>query len=97
MHTAELLDEALTQAAQLGYRVRHEWLDGDGGGPCVVRGEKWLFVDLAQPLAEQLECVAGVLRGNSITDLPLSPSLAEHLIPAIAGDEKPLMNANARY
>ena len=61
MHTAELLDEALSLVAQQGYRVRQEWLDGDGGGPCIVRGEKWLFVDLAQPLAEQLECVAGVV------------------------------------
>ena len=96
MHTAELLDEALTQAAQLGYRVRHEWLEGDGGGPCVVRGEKWLFVDLALPLAEQLECVAGVLRGNrNINETCLSSSLAEFL-KADENDQTNLLRSKYR-
>lgn len=85
MHTVELLDEALSLAAQLGYRVRQEWLDGAGGGPCIVRGEKWLFVDLAQPLAEQLECVASVLRGiRSLDELSPSEALGSYLKSAKA-------------
>ena len=81
MHTAELLEEALTQAAQLGYRVRHEWLEGDGG-PCVVRGEKWLFVDLAQSLAEQLESVTAVLRGDlNVDEVQKSSELSSSLQP----------------
>lgn len=92
MHTAELLDEALALAVQLGYRVRQEWLDG-GGGLCVVRGERWLFVDMAQALAEQLACVANVLRGDSrINETEKSPSLAELL----RAEEKPLMHADVR-
>jgi hypothetical protein len=92
MHTAELLDEALALAMQLGYRVRLEWLDG-GGGLCVVRGERWLFVDLSQPLAEQLACVAKVLSGDSrINETEKSPTLAEHL----KAEEKPLIHANVR-
>jgi hypothetical protein len=80
MHTAELLDEALSLAARLGYRVRQEWLEGQGGGLCVVRGERWLFVDLAQPLAEQLACVARVLRGDDrVGEHALSTALESFL------------------
>jgi hypothetical protein len=79
MHTAELLDEALSLAAQLGYRVRQEWLDG-GGGLCVVRGERCLFIDLAQPLEEQLASVAGVLRSDlGSNSHRISPGLANIL------------------
>jgi hypothetical protein len=73
VHTAELLDEALALAAQLGFRVRQEWLHGAGGGTCVVRGEKWLFIDLAQSLAEQLACAAKVLC-NELDVLQLASS-----------------------
>jgi len=40
---------------QRGIRVRFEWLDGDGGGICEIRGERWLFVDLAVAPQEQLQ------------------------------------------
>jgi hypothetical protein len=60
MHTVELLERALRAAEGLGYRVRQEWLDGPGAG-CEIKGEKWLFLDLASNPLDQLDVVAGVL------------------------------------
>jgi len=62
MHTLDRLERAIAAAEKLGYRVRQEWLGGDGGGDCEIRGQKWLFLDLAQNPADQLEVVADVLR-----------------------------------
>jgi hypothetical protein len=65
MHTVELLDEAVDAARRLGYEVRQDWLGGDGGGHCIVRGRKWLLLDVAQSADEQLEVVADALRGET--------------------------------
>ena len=62
MHTVELLDEALTLAGEMGYRIRTEWLDGSGGGDCEIGGQKWIFLDLALSPVEQLEQVLDTLR-----------------------------------
>ena len=80
MHTVELLQEALDTARQLGFEVRQDWLGGDGGGHCLVRGRKWLLLDLAQPPDEQLDVVASALRSEfETTDLDISPELAQRL------------------
>ena len=60
MHTVDLLERALLAVEGLGYRVRQDWLDGQGGG-CEIKGQKWLFLDLASGPAEQLHLVAEVL------------------------------------
>lgn len=65
MHTAEILREAVEVAQRLGYEVRQDWLGGDGGGHCLVRGRKWLLLDVAQTADEQLDVVADALRGES--------------------------------
>ena len=79
MHTVELLEHALAAARQLGYGVRHEWLEG-GGGACLLRGRKWLFLDLAQTPIEQLAQVAAVLRTEPATQrLELPPALRSYL------------------
>ena len=65
MHTVELLKEAVQTAEQLGYEVRQDWLGGNGGGHCLVRGRKWLLLDLAQSADEQLNIVAEALRGEA--------------------------------
>ncbi len=62
MHTLDRLDRAIAAVERLGYRVRHEWLGGDGGGGCEIRGQKWLFLDLAQSPADRLEVVDELLR-----------------------------------
>lgn len=80
MHTVELLQEAVETARQLGYEVRHDWLGGDGGGHCLVRGRKWLLLDLAQSAAEQLDVVADALRGEDAAPRMIRvPELAERL------------------
>jgi hypothetical protein len=73
MHTVVLLAHALNLAERLGYAVRQEWLDGNGGGGCELRGRKLLFIDLAAPPADQFQMVLGVLRGE--------PRAAEHSMP----------------
>jgi hypothetical protein len=80
MHTVELLEEAVEAARRLGYEVRQDWLAGDGGGHCLVRGRKWLLLDLAQSADEQLDVVAEALRGEAGTRSAIkSPELAERL------------------
>jgi hypothetical protein len=64
MHTVVLLSHALNLAERLGYAVRQEWIDGNSGGGCVLRGRKLLFIDLASPPDDQLEIVLVVLRGE---------------------------------
>jgi hypothetical protein len=63
MHTVVLLAHALNLAERMGYAVRQEWIDGNSGGGCVLRGRKLLFIDLAALPSDQLEMVLGILRG----------------------------------
>lgn len=63
MHTVELLESATKLAAQLGFKIRQEWLDG-GGGACELKGQRWLFVDLSLNTTEQLDQVLSALRGD---------------------------------
>lgn len=80
MHTVELLNEAVDTARRLGYEVRQDWLGGNGGGHCLVRGRKWLLLDVAQTAHEQLEVVADALRGEAgMNKAVRSPQLAERL------------------
>jgi hypothetical protein len=77
MHTVELLREAIATARNLGYEVRQDWLDGNGGGHCLVRGRKWLLLDVAQSIDEQLDVVTDALRGE--VGVVSSRELAERL------------------
>lgn len=76
MHTVELLEQALAVAEQLGYRVRHEWMGGSGGGVCEFGGRKWIFLDLALNAVEQLEQVRQALEADpAIHTLDLTPPM----------------------
>ena len=55
MHTVEMLEHGLDLAARLGYQIRQEYLGGNGGGGCVLKGKKIFFLDLALDPAEQLD------------------------------------------
>ena len=64
MHTVEMLERLLALAGQMGYVIRQEWLGGSGGGECQFGGRRYIFVDLALSVVEQLDQVAGVLRND---------------------------------
>ena len=80
MHTVELLESLLSLAEELGYKIRHEWLGGSGGGACEFNGRKWMFVDLALNAADQLEQVAEALRSDPAVDLVEVPSELKRLL-----------------
>jgi hypothetical protein len=73
MRTVEVLQAALRLAERSGYEVRHEWLDGNGGGACEVKGRKLLLVDLALGPREQLEIVLDALRRDPQVNQELLP------------------------
>ena len=80
MHTVEMLEQALELARRLGYQIRQEWLGGCGGGSCEIRGQKWLFIDLALNTFEQLEQVAQALREDQALYLTeISPEMRDAL------------------
>jgi hypothetical protein len=62
--TLARLDLALKVSQDLGYTIRQEFLGGSGGGACELRGRKYLFVDLALHVTEQLEQVCEALRDD---------------------------------
>ena len=73
MHTVELLDEALAVAQRMGFKIRQEWLSGSGG-PCEIKGQRWLFVDLSLPPLEQLDQVIAAIKLIPV-ETPVSPGL----------------------
>ena len=80
MHTVELLQEALTLAERLGYNVRQEWLGGQSGGGCEIKGRKWLFLDLALGPMDQLDLVLETLRREpAVEPLPMSHQIRDLL------------------
>ncbi len=80
MHTVVLLAHALNLAERLGYVIRQDWLDGNGGGSCELRGRRFLFLDLATSPNDQLEMVLGVLRGEPrATELTMPQELRDLL------------------
>ncbi len=80
MHTVELLEQCCEVAQQLGFQIRHEWLGGTGGGACEFAGRKWIFIDLALNVDEQLAQVAGAIRDEpGLHFATLRPSVARYL------------------
>jgi len=80
MHTVDLLERALALAESVGFRVRQEWLGGHGGGGCEIRGQKWLFLDLAVGPEDHLAATLDALRHDPIAPtLALEPELRQAL------------------
>ncbi|MCH2113771.1 MAG: hypothetical protein MK171_02495 [Pirellulales bacterium] len=73
MHTAQLLSSALEVARDTGFQVREEILEGAGGGHCLIRGQKWLLLDLTQSQQEQLDDVIDALRSQPQLELTKVP------------------------
>ena len=71
MHTVELLEKMKDLAERAGYTVRQEWLGGSGGGACEFAGRKWIFVDLALSVVEQLDQVTAALQDDpQVSSIP---------------------------
>lgn len=65
-------------ARRLGFQVRMEWLGGSGGGGCEIRGQRWIFIDLACNAEEQLATVLDALNleaSENVLPLPIPRSL----------------------
>jgi hypothetical protein len=80
MHTVEMLERMMHAAQQAGYTVRLEWLGGVGGGGCEFAGHKWIFIDLALSVAEQLEQLSSALGADPALRLEALPApLRQHV------------------
>ncbi len=75
MHTAELLSQAIDLSRRTGYQIREEALEGAGGGHCMIRGKKWLLLDLTQTQQEQLNDVIDALRSEPNLELDGVPEV----------------------
>ena len=73
------LDALLTAADEIGLTVRREPLGGDGGGYCVVRDRRTLFVDTTADLETQYEKTIAALA-------PLTELDGRYLRPEIRED-----------
>jgi len=82
MRFLSLLTEAIAFASQLGFRIREEPLEGAGGGHCLIRGQKWLLLDLAQSHEEQLRDVLDAIQSEPRWESgEVSPALRNYLQP----------------
>jgi hypothetical protein len=80
MHTVEILEHGLDLVTRLGFQIRQEFLNGNGGGGCVLKGKKIFFLDLALDPAEQLDSVVETLRHDAdALQLPMAHQLRELL------------------
>jgi hypothetical protein len=80
MHTVDLLTQALDLTGRLGYTIRQEWLAGNGGGGCELKGHKLFFLDLDLSPVEQLDQVLEMLRRESeAINLPMPHELRDLL------------------
>ena len=74
MSTIERIEQLIEIAQQLGYRIRHDYFGGTGGGKCEFGGQKWVFIDLALTSVEQLDQLE-----EALADEPLFPNLNDSL------------------
>ena len=74
MSTIERIEQLTEMAQQLGYRIRHDYFGGTGGGKCEFGGQKWIFIDLALTSVEQLDQIE-----QALADEPLFPDLNDSL------------------
>ncbi|MGB6043473.1 MAG: hypothetical protein WBF93_09990 [Pirellulales bacterium] len=64
MHEVTFLAEALSAIRRLGYEIREECVGGNGGGICVLHGQKFFFLDPSLDLADQLDLACDALRND---------------------------------
>jgi hypothetical protein len=75
-----LLTVLLDMAENAGIEVRHEALGGEGGGLCILRGKRILFVDIRALLADRIARTAEALAGlDELEDCYILPQVREVL------------------
>lgn len=81
MAILDLMDEALELAGQQGFEIRKQWLGETAGGPCRIGSNRVLFINLSQPITEQLAAAVVALKqiSQSAGALPASPQLTKLL------------------
>ncbi|HKQ48927.1 MAG TPA: hypothetical protein VJZ71_12725 [Phycisphaerae bacterium] len=73
------LDELLALAEQIGLAIRRESLGGNGGGLCVLKGQRVLFLDTSADLETRYERTLAALA-------PLSDLDARYIRPDVRED-----------
>jgi len=67
-------------AGQLDIDVRYEEMDGTGGGLCVLRGQRILFIDTAaDPQTAYERVLAAISRLPEVDDVYIVPELREQI------------------
>lgn len=61
-------DEAMRVVQAQGFEVRYEHLGGSGTGYCRVGERRWMLVDVAQGVEEQLEELAAAIRSEPLPE-----------------------------
>ena len=80
MDTQNLLESLMELAAQMGVEIRQVPLDGDGGGLCLLKGKRILFVDTNASLPDQLaRTAAGLATLEDGEDIYILPEVRELL------------------
>jgi hypothetical protein len=79
MDMQERLDALLAAAEEIGLTIRREPLVGDGGGYCVLKGQRVLFVDTLADLETRYERTLGAMA-------PLKEIDNRYLPPAVRED-----------
>jgi len=80
MDQQRILEELLDLAEQVGFVVRREFLGGEGGGLCRLRGKWVLFIDSEATVADQTAQTAEALAGREeIEQKYLLPQVREIL------------------
>lgn len=79
MEMEQRLDALIRLAERAGIQVRHEPMEGSGGGMCVMRGQRVLFVDTSAPPDVRYERLVSELAGAVDLD-------AVYVVPALRRD-----------
>jgi hypothetical protein len=97
MHKVELLEQAFEAIKGLGYQIREECVGGNGGGSCVLRGQKWFFVDPVLGIEDQLDLACEALRNDGdVRTEELPPELRRYVFSLLKASEPASRAAQSR-
>ncbi|MDD5458185.1 MAG: hypothetical protein PHF37_02165 [Phycisphaerae bacterium] len=80
MNDSEILEELLGLLEENGIEVRRESLGGQGGGFCVIKGQKLFFADTNADSVDVAALCAGAIAQNVDTEsIYLRPEVREFI------------------